>query len=563
MANRWYTSRWARIAIAAAFLAVLSTLAAPFLIPVDSYRPLLVWAIDAGTDRQVQIDNLKLYLLPTVRIVIAGFHLKNPSGFPPGDALTATSIDLGIDPSALLSRRLDVTSIVPTGVQVNVLRDTAGGSNFAQPVKRTAQGPGPTFTIEGISSINLTDADITVAEASSSKQAAPSLILDGVSGTIGSIDVQQADWAKRLVVVANLRGARLTTLLLNKPVELHSGTLTVKDGAGRATFSVSVGGVDVAGSAAFARLDPLSIAFAVRSPELDLDTLAPLMDVGARSRVAATSTPRYPLAHGTIAVAKVVFAPFEATRMTGQLDLYPSAVWLNAFTFSAYGGTVRGSAKLNGSAGIPLDVSARVNGLNVQRALAALRAGTGSVTGALDTRFTLRTLLARDPEDALTATGSFAVRNGSLPGSLNGPSGETSFSYLGGDMHIARERGYSNRLTLIASGMQGTATGSFGFDQSLDYSGHGVVPVQAAEARFASSSALGSSIQQLLGSNLQQYVGAAQMSVPFTLHGTLDHPQFALAGSSQMLTSAASSVATQQQVQSPVAKQLLQLIPGL
>lgn len=46
----------------------LVTLAAPFLIPVDSYRPLLVWAIDAGTGRHVQIDHLQLYVVPSLRL---------------------------------------------------------------------------------------------------------------------------------------------------------------------------------------------------------------------------------------------------------------------------------------------------------------------------------------------------------------------------------------------------------------------------------------------------------------------------------------------------------------
>jgi uncharacterized protein involved in outer membrane biogenesis len=156
----WFESRPALIAAAAVVVLVLAALAAPFLIPVDSYRPLLVWAIEAGTGRQVQIDHLQLYVVPSLRIRIVGFHVQNPPGFPAGDALVAQSIDLAIDARALFARRLDVTDIVPVGVQLKVLRNTTGRSNFAQPVKRTAQGPAQVFTLEPLNAVKVNDAQM-------------------------------------------------------------------------------------------------------------------------------------------------------------------------------------------------------------------------------------------------------------------------------------------------------------------------------------------------------------------------------------------------------------------
>src|SRR5580704_16300943 len=107
MAQPWFRSQPVRIVAAAALLFMVAALAVPFLIPIDSYRPLLVWALESATGRDVQIDALKLSVLPTVHITVVNVRMKNPPGFPAGDALMASSIDLGIVPQALLSRRLE------------------------------------------------------------------------------------------------------------------------------------------------------------------------------------------------------------------------------------------------------------------------------------------------------------------------------------------------------------------------------------------------------------------------------------------------------------------------
>jgi len=569
-------SKWVRIASAAIFVLLLAALAAPFLIPVDQYRPLLVWAAETVTGRQIQIDSLKLYLLPTVRIRVVNFRMKNPSGFPAGDALVAKSIDLGIDPRALLSRRLDVTYIAPAGVQVNVLRDAARRTNFAAPVppRNAAPSQSAVFTLDRIGSVGVKDVTITFADAPGREQPIPSFALSGLSVKIASIDPQARDWAEKLDIVADLRVARLTTLLLTKPVNFHSGELAFKGGTGRSTFSVSVGRVNLAGSAAIARLDPLSITFSVAGPELDLNTLAMLVRPDAKGRVPA-STARKLLARGTIKLGKVVFSPLEATNMSGQLSIYASAVRLDQCTFSAYGGSVRENAVLDGSAGAPAAVSAQVHGLDARRVLAALGLGTGKVTGALDAAFNLTTLLASNPKQTLSAAGTFVVRNGSFPGmnfkselaqtarimGLNVPSGDTRFSYFGGDLRIAHERGSSNDLRMLANGMQATVRGSFAFDQTLNYNGTAVLDTTQSGASRPTLLAIAG---QILSNELQTNIAVTSVQVPFTLRGTLSNPQFALAGTPQPLMAQSRPQGPQQSPkQQPLAQDLLQLIQGL
>jgi hypothetical protein len=563
----WFRSRSVRIAGAAVFLAACCAAIVPFLVPIDSYRPLLVWAVESATGRDVQIDALKLSLLPTVHITVVNFRMKNPPGFPAGDALTASSIDLGIAPQALLSRRLDITYIAPAGVKVNVLRNAAGGTNFATTAATTtpAQKPAPIFTLEHVGPVTLKDAEVTFADALGSVLPAPAFSLRGVSGTIGSIDPQAPDWAKKLSIVADLRGAQLALSNVTQPVDFHTGELTIKGGAARSTFSLSLGNVDLAGAAAFAHLDPLSISFAVSGPELDFKTLAAFLN-GAHGGAIPAAKARRLIAHGTVKIAKVIFAPLAASQLTGQLDLYTGSVRLNAWTVSAYGGTVRGNAELDGSAGAPLAVTAQAHGLNLPQVLAALGAGSENVTGALDTDFRLTTLLARNPQQALKTTGTFAVRDGSLPSiafkGMTLPSADTRFSYFGGDLRIAGERGYSNQLTLQGSDIQATSHGSFGFDRNLQYSGTGIVNA-LTQATSLMGSPLLASLKPILANVLQQNIGSAQLSAPFTLRGTLEDPQFALSGTPQLITGGDTSQAAQLPANVPSIQDLVNLIPGI
>lgn len=300
-------------------------------------------------------------------------------------------------------------------------------------------------------------------------------------------------------------------------------------------------------------------------PELDFKTLAAFLN-GAHGGAITSAKARRLVAHGTVKIAKVIFAPLAASQLRGQLDLYTGSVRLNGWTVSAYGGTVRGNAELDGSAGAPLAVTAQAHGLNLPQVLAALGASSENVTGTLDTTFRLTTLLARDPQQTLKTTGAFTVRNGSLPSiafkGMTLPSADTHFSSFGGDLRIAGERGFSNQLTLQGSDIQATMRGSFGFDRSLQYSGTGVVNA-LTQANSLMGSPLLASLKPVLANVLQQNIGAARVSAPFTLRGTLEDPQFALSGTPQIITGGGTSRAAQLPTNVPSIQDLMNLIPGI
>ena len=505
----------------AVVIVFIAALAAPFLIPVDAYRPLLVAAIDNATGRQVQIDKLRLHLFPNVRISLVNFQLKNPTGFPSGDTLSAKSVDLGLNAHALLSRRIDVTYIAPSGVELNVLRRADGRTNFAfAPQKGQASG-GSLLTLERIGRIDVKDAQVMFADAPLGNE--PSFSLSGVNGTIGSIDPAQANWLEKLPITVALNGGRLTSSLLAQPLEFRTGQLEFKGDGGRGSFSAFIADVDLSGDIAFAHLNPLSIAFALKTPKLDLNTIDRLVKPSGQ---VAKAGARQLLAHGSVNVDKVVFATLEATNVRGNLSVYTNALQLQNASLSAYGGTASGDAFVEPpKSGMPASGTVHVRGMNVREVLAAIGPAAQGVSGSLDADLRMASLLTRDPESALTASGTFSVRDGTFPSEQL-----RNFSYLGGDLHIAHERGTSNSLRLLAKGVQATFHGSFGFDQTLSYAGTAIVnaPSQLNASQQFSA---------ILAQTMQRDLGTTRAAVPFVVNGSFSNPQFKMTGTPQLVNS--------------------------
>ena len=547
MTGPWYRSTWVRMGGVVFVLGLAVALAVPFLIPVDRFRPLLVRSIEAGTGRQVQIDALTLHLVPTVHIHAVNVRVKNPQGFPQGDAIIVKSVDLGIAPRALLSRRLDVTYIAVSGVRANLLRNLTGRTNFELPAppgsvppRTVAAGGAPFLTLDHVGAVTVTNVEITLANFDPRHaEMTPSLTLSGLNARIRSFNLTTPDWQKRLEIASVLRGVKIVSPLLATPVQFLTGELLVKEGGGRGTFSATLDNMRLTGTVAIASLDPLSvITFTVAIPELD---------VGRMKRLAIyipTSTMRRLLARGEVKIARLVISPLETTQMSGRLSVYTNTIQLDSYALSAYDGTIQGAAMLDYSAAnLPVTVTTKMRGINVERVVSTLSPETQKITGALDADLKLATELGRDPKAALRGGGTFAIRDGSFPGmDLKGtmvgiakvlqyhvPSGDTRFSYCGGDLRFTQLRGYSNDLRLHGEGLEGTARGSFGFNKTLDYTGMAVV--QAVASKTPPSSGFFDALGNLVGKAVRGVTGPTEVRAAFSLRGTFDKPKFTLSGS--------------------------------
>jgi len=537
VAIAWYRTKWFRVGGIVLLLGLLGAAAVPLLVPVDRVRPMLIRTLEAKIQRPVQIDAVRLHVVPTVYLQAINVRIGNPPGFPQGDTVLVKSVDLNLALRALLSRELDITSMTLSGVRMNVLRDTTGRTNLELHLR------GGLLKLGRVGAIAVTNAEIAVAgfDAHTGK-VTPLLTVSGVSASARPIDLTAPDPTKQLDATAVLRGAQITTPLLAAPVRFDAGTLVIKDGAARATFAAALGPMRMTGTVAIAELEPLSvIMFDVAVPELDVAGMKRLVIRGARGAFAVAPARRL-LASGMIAIDRVVLSPLEATGVRGRVSVYTNEIQVAPYALSAYGGTIRGAASLQyTAAGLPVVATTTVRGLNVARAVSALSAGDARLTGSLDADLGLATDAGGDPEAVLTGAGTFAVRDGSFPRlELKGamvkfatavrlitvPAGPTRFSYLGGDVRIAHRRVYSNAIRLDGDGLEGTVRGSFGFDQTLDYSGTGALSTPPS----APSKGVLSAVGRLLRTVVPGTSGAAGKQVAFSVRGTFDDPKFSRGG---------------------------------
>jgi len=327
------------------------------------------------------------------------------------------SVDLGVEPRALLSRRLVVTYIAINTVRGNPLSDPAGRTNFdpsspgrTGPSSKTPAVPGgaPLLALGRIGAVTVRNVEMTLASIDSShRQITPTLALTGLNVGVRSIDPNAPDWLRKLDVAFDLKGARLTTPSLAKPVRFETGELRIKAGGGRGSFSTSLDRTRVTGTVTIARFDPLSILFTAAAPEIDVDRLKQVViNGGGRGIAPAPSGPPRLLARGDVKVDRLLLTPFEATRVSGRVSVYTGAVHLDSYALSAYGGTIQGTAALNyGIASLPATLTAKGRGLSLEPVLHALSPRAPKASGALDADLKLTTALARDPRAALLVRG--------------------------------------------------------------------------------------------------------------------------------------------------------------
>ncbi|MGH9789213.1 MAG: AsmA-like C-terminal region-containing protein, partial [Candidatus Acidiferrales bacterium] len=253
------------------------------------------------------------------------------------------------------------------------------------------------------------------------------------------------------------------------------------------------------------------------------------------------------LARGSVVVGTLTVPPLTARNFKGQARLYGNRVEVNPFSLQVFNGRASGGLTLNTADGsMPASLGLKVEGVDVKTALNALNpGGKNDVTGTFesDGRFGLP-LTARNPLAALGGQGTFAVRNGTVPGvdirsslmqvakliQMDVPQGPIAFTYFRGDFRIAGQRVHSSKLALQGDKLEATASGSLGFDRTLNYGGMGTVKgsgtVQTQQEERSPAKIFG----RVLGSVVKQTMNISGARVPFTVRGTVADPKFTVTG---------------------------------
>jgi AsmA protein len=173
-------SRALRIVLIVVGVFVVLLLIAPFLIPVNQFRPTIEAEASEALGRKVEVGNLSLSLL-SGSLSAENLSIGDDSKFSSSPFLTAKSLNVGVDLLPLiLSRTLNVTGITIENPEVTLLRNAAGQWNYsslsgsAATARTKSKSAGSTNSVPDltIKKLELKDGRITLGSTSSRKRSA-------------------------------------------------------------------------------------------------------------------------------------------------------------------------------------------------------------------------------------------------------------------------------------------------------------------------------------------------------------------------------------------------------
>jgi len=559
----WHRSKLFRLLAVLLGLLLAALLLAPYLLDIDRYRATAIEQLEKETGRDVEIEKLRLHFLPRLHLAVVNFRVKNPPGFPEGDTLAVESINIGLAFWPLLKRQVEITSVGIDNVQVNLLENERGQTNTelrrrARPAAKKPAGEKPLVEVTRIGGVSLTDVKVAAGSFwSHEKRIYPAWTAAGINLAVESLDLADPKWLRKLEADVDLSTIEVSLPSLKEPLRFADGEIEVQKNTAGGDFTLALGELRADGTVKVADLEKPVADFTLKMEELDVSqvaTLAAEKPQGGGARPSGggggDAGGGRLLARGTVEVGQLIIPPLSAENLKSNVRLYGNRLEVDPFTVDFYGGRTQGTAYVDlAQASMPARVNARVQGVNVAKAVAAASPeAKGKLTGTFESDARLNVPLgAPDLMAALTGDGTFAVRNGTFPGmNLEGtlagmakflqmdvPKGDTKFSYFGGDFRILSQRVHNSNLRLQAETLEASLGGSFGFNQTLSYTGWGLLTgkqsaEQQQQQQQKDDSPLGG-LRRVFGKVAQQTIG--QMRVPFSVTGTFQDPKFLLVGS--------------------------------
>ncbi len=530
-----------RLLLIGVVLLVAAGLLLPYFLDVDRYRTLIAGIIESETGRKVTIGKIRARLLPSVGFVVQDFRLSNPPGFPPGDLLAVEAIRGKLTWGPLLRRELRLSAIELVRPKLMLLEDARGKNNYSFPAgagkrtKTTEAASAQGLRLSDIERIGLSEAEITIGRVAGRESVAPpALRLRKLSLKLDHVALDPLDF-KKWQGEAQLGGVLMELAAWKGPIEVRSGSLTLREGGIESEFRVALGkAADCKGSLRVADLERAVPTFELSTAQLDVDQLLAGMAASGPAEPHQPKAPRIELvAQGRLAAERIHWASLTGNNASAELRLFSDRVELWPLTVELYGGSLQISARADRMV-TPERFSANVQVRNVdvgKLLSAASPAARGKLSGTGELTVQLFGALGVEWQKSLSGSGKFAIRDGHLPRiNLTGPlgsvakvaglAGETPFKVIQGDLAVAQARIASRQIHLDASQITADLHGSCGLDSTLDYDGQAVVTPGAGGAGAPSPV---DAIAGILGSVLKRNVNRA--TVPFALRGTLRDPK--------------------------------------
>ena len=167
-------SRTLRIILVIVVVLVVLVLVAPFLIPVNQFRPTIEEKASAALGRKVDVGNLSLSLF-SGSLAADNLSIADDPKFSKSPFLTAKSIKVGVELLPLiLHKELNITAIVIDSPEVTLIRSGAGEwnySSFGAAAAKSQGKPAPPSSQEfSVAKLELRNGRIIIGSTNSQKR---------------------------------------------------------------------------------------------------------------------------------------------------------------------------------------------------------------------------------------------------------------------------------------------------------------------------------------------------------------------------------------------------------
>lgn len=557
--TRSYVPRWAVVLGMFLALVVVVGLVLPHFLDLNRCRTGIISAVETQTGRKATLGAIHARFLPRVGVTVDDVGLGNPDGFPEGEVIHMKTVSARVALWPLLHKRVEVVSLDLVNPKLILLSEPGGRTNYDFSTSgregKTSAGMaalapdddppkadenGSSFSLQKIGEFSLSNAEVVLADVVRG-HIQPNTSLSGLNLEAHNLAFGPS-LAKELDGSANLKGVRMDSSSLAQPLVVQSGRITVQQGRAQGNLVVQLGqALTVKGAMNVDDLERPVLDFDVSTSELDIDALSKLFSGGrtvADDPPAASATETIwgseLLARGKLSADRIRFGAYTANYAQASVRLYTDRIEVFPAHMALYGGTLQ--AALRGDRRqTPLRFSANVklSDIDVRKLASADPALKGKMDGTAELSLEdVSGSAGANLLDSLNGKGSFAVRNGQLPGvdlpvklasamKVVGAGGEgratTPFSVIQGDLLIARGRVSSKRIHMVSPMGTVDLSGSFGFDQTVSYTGEATLLAGAGAqggAEQLGAGALAGLMGRASGRNI------TSVTIPFSLSGT-------------------------------------------
>ena len=203
-------------------LVVAAIIVVPMVVDPNDYKDQIVAKVKEATGRDLVIrDRMGLSVFPSVAVQLGGVSLSNAPGFGKEPFAEVEKLDLRVKVMPLLSKRVEVDTVVLQGLGLNLAKDAQGKTNWDDLVgaekaataeeEKTETGAGGDFSF-AVQGVQIEDARVVWDD----RQAGQKVVVENVKLTTGNLSpgadvpleagLRLSSDAPKLAVVVGLDG---------------------------------------------------------------------------------------------------------------------------------------------------------------------------------------------------------------------------------------------------------------------------------------------------------------------------------------------------------------------